>query len=53
MLFLSFFQTVESSIKEKIILNLEKTNNLTFNFEQKIEDIRCYHPIFRDKHLRC
>ena len=38
MLFLSFFQTVESSIKEKIILNLEKTNNLTFNFEQKIED---------------
>ena len=37
-LFLSFFQTAQSSIKEKIILNLKKTNNLTFDFKQKIKN---------------
>tara|TARA_B100000427_G_scaffold325312_1_gene331943 strand:- start:988 stop:1572 length:585 start_codon:yes stop_codon:yes gene_type:complete len=30
---------IEASIKEKIILNLKNTKNITFNFEQKINNI--------------
>jgi len=29
---------LQASIKNQIILNLQKTNNLSFNFEQTIED---------------
>ena len=36
--FLSFFHPLEAAIKDEIILNLKKTNNLTFNFEQKIDE---------------
>ena len=35
-LFLNFFQPLEASLKEEIILNLKKTNNLTFDFKQTI-----------------
>jgi len=37
-LFLSFFHPLEAALKDEIILNLKKTNNLTFNFEQKIDE---------------
>ena len=36
-LFLNFFQLLEAALKEEIILNLKKTNNLTFNFKQTID----------------
>ncbi len=35
-LFLSFFKPLQASLKEQIILNLQKTNNLTFDFKQTI-----------------
>ena len=35
---LIFHSGVNASIKEKIILKLKKTNNLSFNFNQKIEE---------------
>tara|TARA_Y100000590_G_scaffold245167_1_gene275576 strand:+ start:2138 stop:2695 length:558 start_codon:yes stop_codon:yes gene_type:complete len=36
-LLLNFFQTLQATIKEEIILNLKKTDNLTFNFKQIID----------------
>ena len=33
-----FIDSSNATIKEKIILNLEKINNLTFNFKQTIDD---------------
>ncbi len=33
-----FIESSNATIKEKIILNLEKINNLTFNFKQTIDD---------------
>ena len=35
-LFFSFFNPLQAALKEQIILNLEKTNNLTFDFKQTI-----------------
>ena len=35
---LNFFTAAQSSIKEKIISNLEQTNNISFNFKQKIDN---------------
>ena len=35
-LFFSFFNPLQAALKEQIILNLKKTNNLTFNFKQTI-----------------
>jgi len=39
--FIFFFSTkaLQASIKEKIILNLKNTKNITFNFEQNINNI--------------
>ena len=37
-LFLIFFNPLNATIKEQIISNLEKTNNLTFNFKQTIDE---------------
>ena len=38
---ISFFliKPLQASIKEKIILNLKNTKNITFNFEQNINNI--------------
>ena len=36
--FLIFFNPLNATIKEQIILNLEKTKNLTFNFKQTIDE---------------
>jgi len=36
-LFLNFFHPLEAALKDKIISNLKKTNNLTFNFKQTID----------------
>ena len=36
--FFIFFNPLNATIKEKIILNLEKTKNLTFNFKQTIDE---------------
>ena len=36
-LFFSFFNSLQAALKEKIILNLKKTNNLTFDFKQTID----------------
>ena len=38
-IFLFAIKPLHASIKEKIILNLKNTNNLTFKFEQKINDL--------------
>ena len=38
-IFLFAIKPLHGSIKEKIILNLKNTNNLTFKFEQKINDL--------------
>ena len=35
-LFFNFFLPLEAALKEEIISNLKKTNNLTFNFKQTI-----------------
>ena len=35
-LFFCFFNPLQAALKEQIILNLEKTNNLTFDFKQTI-----------------
>ena len=35
-LFFSFFNPLQAALKEQIILNLEKTNNLTIDFKQTI-----------------
>ena len=35
--FLSFFYPLEAALKDEIILNLKKTNNLTFDFKQTID----------------
>jgi len=35
-LFFSFFSPLQAALKEEIILNLKKTNNLTFDFKQTI-----------------
>ena len=35
---LNFFTAVQSSIKEKIISNLEQINNISFNFKQEIDN---------------
>ena len=37
-LFFCFFNPLNAALKEQIILNLKKTNNLTFNFKQMIDD---------------
>ena len=37
-LFFNFFFPLKASIKENIILNLQKIDNLTFNFKQKIDE---------------
>ena len=37
-LFLIFFLPLQASLKEEIISNLKKTNNLTFNFKQTIDE---------------
>ena len=37
-LFLIFFLPLQASLKEEIISNLEKINNLTFNFKQTINE---------------
>ena len=37
-LFFCFFNPLNAALKEQIILNLKKTNNLTFNFKQMIGD---------------
>ena len=37
-LFFVFFNPLNAAIKEEIILNLKKTNNLTFNFKQTIDE---------------
>ena len=39
LIFLFTIKHLHASIKEKIILNLKNTNNLTFKFEQKINDL--------------
>lgn len=39
LIFLFTIKPLHASIKEKIILNLKNTNNLTFKFEQKINDL--------------
>jgi len=36
--FFIFFNPLNATMKEQIILNLEKTNNLTFNFKQTIDE---------------
>ena len=36
-LFFSFFSPLQAALKEEIILNLKKTNNLTFDFKQTID----------------
>ena len=36
-LFFSFFKPLQAALKEEIILNLKKTNNLTFDFKQTID----------------
>ena len=36
---LFFVSPIKASIKEKIISNLKNTNNITFDFEQRINDI--------------
>ncbi len=36
--YIFFIESSDATIKEKIILNLEKINNLTFNFKQTIND---------------
>ena len=36
--FLIYFLPLQASLKEEIILNLEKINNLTFNFKQTIDE---------------
>jgi len=36
--FFIFFNPLNAAIKEQIISNLEKTNNLTFNFKQTIDE---------------
>ena len=36
--FFIFFNPLNATIKEQIILNLEKTKNLTFNFKQTIDE---------------
>ena len=36
-LFFSLFNPLQAALKEQIILNLKKTNNLTFNFKQTID----------------
>ena len=36
-LFFSFFNPLQAASKEEIILNLKKTNNLTFDFKQTID----------------
>jgi len=36
-LFFSFFDPLQAALKEEIILNLKKTNNLTFDFKQTID----------------
>ena len=45
LLLFNFFNPAKASLKEKIILNLEKTNNLSFDFKQtigeKIEEGNC------------
>ena len=38
LLLFNFFSPAKASLKEKIILNLENTNNLSFNFEQTINN---------------
>ena len=38
LLLFNFFNSAKASLKEKIILNLENTNNLSFNFEQTINN---------------
>ena len=38
-IYLFTIEPLEASIKEKIILNLKNTNNLTFSFEQKINNL--------------
>jgi outer membrane lipoprotein-sorting protein len=38
LLLFNFFNPAKASLKEKIILNLENTNNLSFNFEQTINN---------------
>ena len=37
-LFFSFFSSSQAALKEQIILSLKKTNNLTFNFKQTIDE---------------
>ena len=37
-LFFSFFEPLQAALKEEIILNLKKTNNLTFDFKQTIDE---------------
>ena len=37
-LFFSFFKPLQAALKEEIILNLKKTNNLTFDFKQTINE---------------
>ena len=36
-LFFSFFNPLQAALKEQIILNLKKTNNLTFDFKQTVD----------------
>ena len=36
-LFFSFFNPLQAALKEEIILNLKKINNLTFDFKQTID----------------
>ena len=36
--YIFLIESSKAELKEKIILNLKKTNNLTFNFKQKIND---------------
>ena len=38
-IFLFLIKPIQASIKEKILLNLKNTNNLTFKFEQKINEL--------------
>ena len=37
-IFLNFFNILNASLKDEIILNLKKTENLSFNFKQTIND---------------
>tara|TARA_B100001029_G_scaffold179315_1_gene188374 strand:- start:890 stop:1474 length:585 start_codon:yes stop_codon:yes gene_type:complete len=39
LIFFFIIKPIEASIKKKIILNLKNTKNITFNFEQKINNI--------------